>query len=359
MGKTLKIDFWLLLPAIILILTGLTTMTAINPLYLKSQSFALLIGSIIFIILSQIDYRIFKNTKLLLYVSALVLLSIVFIIGIESRGATRWIELFGVRIQFSETLKPVLSLALAAHISDQEKPRFKSFLFTTILLIPLAMLIHLQPDLGNALIYVSVYFLVLASIGFPVIWTVLTVLLPSILVSPLIWTLLHEYQRQRVITFLNPSADPLGTSYNSIQALIAVGSGLILGKGLGEGTQSALRFLPERHTDFIFASLSEGMGFVGGLIIIIAFTFLLYRIYIIYKNSEGIFEKIFLLCSFYFLFIQYGVNIGMNIGIVPVVGVTLPFVSFGGSSLVANFIFLAIISSISISHQKRTVLEIK
>ncbi len=359
MRNTLKIDFWLLAPVVVLVLIGLTTMTAINPQYLRNQSSALVVALIIFIILSQINYNIFKNLKIPLYIMSLLLLSIVFIIGIESRGAMRWVELFGIRIQFSETLKPLLSLALASHLSDQERPSLKTFFTTTILLIPITILIHLQPDLGNALIYAFSYFFVLIALGFPLLWFILTILLPSILISPFIWTQLHEYQRQRVITFLNPANDPLGTSYNSIQALIAVGSGLVFGRGLGEGTQSALLFLPERHTDFIFAALTEGMGFFGGLLVIFAFTFLLYRIYTIFKNSEGLFEKTFLLCAFAFFFVQYVVNIGMNIGILPLVGVTLPFVSYGGSSLVSNFIFLGIISSISISRKAKNVLEIK
>jgi rod shape determining protein RodA len=219
-------------------------------------------------------------------------------------------------------------------------------------------MIYLQPDLGSALIYAGVFFLALVVIGFPLRWFALS-LLPAVLLSPLFWIMLHEYQRQRVLTFFQLNKDPLGTSYNSIQSLIAVGSGMFSGKGLGEGTQSALRFLPERHTDFIFATISEGMGFIGGLIIILAFLFLLYRIYTIFINSQGLFEKTFLICCFLFLLIQFFLNAGMNIGLLPVVGVTMPFVSFGGSSLMSNFIFLAIASSISISLKKKNVLEIK
>jgi rod shape determining protein RodA len=270
----------------------------------------------------------------------------------------RWIELFGIRVQFSETLKPVLSLAFAAFISDKKNPTFRTMLFAIVLLLPVITMIYLQPDLGSALIYAAVFFLTLLVIGFPIYWFGLS-LLPVVLFSPLFWTILHDYQRQRILTFFQLHKDPLGTSYNSIQALIAVGSGMFSGKGLGEGTQSALRFLPERHTDFIFATISEGMGFIGGLIIILAFVFLLYRIYSIFLNSSSRFEQTFLMCCFLFLLIQFFLNIGMNIGLLPVVGVTMPFVSFGGSSLMSNFIFLAIASSISVSHKKRNVLEIK
>ncbi len=358
MGIKLKIDFWLLAPVCVLLLIGLTTLSSINPLFLRNQSFSLIIAIIIFLFLTQIDYKVYKNIKIPIYILSIIMLFIVLLIGLESRGAVRWIELFGVRIQLSEIFKPILSLAFAAYIADKKRITFKTFLSMIIFLIPVAVLIYLQPDLGNALIYIGVFFLTLIIIGLPIVWFLIAVL-PVILVSPFFWNMLHDYQRQRIITFLNPTNDPLGTSYNSIQALIAVGSGMFFGKGLGESTQSGLRFLPERHTDFIFATLSEGMGFTGGIIVILAFTFLLYRIYKIFGSATGLYEKTFLACGFFFFLIQFLLNIGMNIGILPVVGVTLPFVSFGGSSLVANFIFLSIISSISVSQKKSYVLEIK
>lgn len=308
--------------------------------------------------MSRFNYSGLQTFKKPLYIISLVLLAIILILGIESRGAIRWLEIFGIRIQFSETLKPVLSFVLASFIAGNKHPSLKSFLLAILFLIPVVALIYLQPDLGNALIYIIVFFLTLIILGFPIRWLGI-VILPLIVLSPLIWTILHEYQRQRILTFLNPHQDPLGTSYNSIQALIAIGSGMFMGKGLGESTQSGLKFLPERHTDFIFATISESMGFIGSTLIILAFIFLLYRIYMIFTNSESFFEKALLTCCFLFLLIQFILNIGMNIGFLPVVGVTLPFVSFGGSSLVANFIFLAIASSISVSHKKRYVLEIK
>lgn len=354
----LKIDFWLLAPVVILTLIGLTTLASISPLYLRNQIISLGISVVFFLFISQINVSSLRAIKKPLYIVSLVLLFIVLVIGIESRGAVRWIELFGIRIQFSETLKPVLSIVFAAFIADKKNPTFRTFLSAMVFLLPVSLMIYLQPDLGSALIYTGVFFLALVIIGFPLRWFGFG-LLPAILLSPLFWTMLHEYQRQRILTFFQLNKDPLGTSYNSIQSLIAVGSGMFSGKGLGEGTQSMLRFLPERHTDFIFATISEGMGFIGGLIIILAFLFLLYRIYTIFLNSTSLFEKSFLICCFLFLLIQFFLNAGMNIGLLPVVGVTMPFVSFGGSSLMSNFIFLAITSSISISHKKRDVLEIR
>jgi rod shape determining protein RodA len=174
-----------------------------------------------------------------------------------------------------------------------------------------------------------------------------------------IWLKLHDYQRQRIFTFLNPQSDPLGISYNSIQALIAVGSGQFMGKGISEGTQSSLRFLPERQTDFIFATIAEGLGFIGTVLIILSLFFLCYRVYCLFRRTSDRFIQIFSLCAFGFFLIPSFINIGMNVGIVPIVGVTLPFVSFGGSSLLSNFIFLGILSAMSSSQRHKDVLEIK
>ena len=194
--------------------------------------------------------------------------------------------------------------------------------------------------------------------GIPMLWFVLTGL-PFVISSSFIWNKLHDYQRQRVLTFLHPMNDPQGRSYNLIQAVIAVGSGMFFGKGIGEGTQSQLKFLPENHTDFIFASLAEKLGFLGTVIVLLAFIALLWRIYRIIMNVQDPFGKLFSIAAFLFLIVHFFVNIGMNVGLVPVVGVTLPFISYGGSSLLANFIMLGILSSISVASRKRETLQIK
>ena len=224
--------------------------------------------------------------------------------------------------------------------------------------MPIGFLIYLQPDLGNALLYAGVILLTLIAFGFPIIWFFGGLLMSSFM-TPVIWFLLHDYQKQRLLTFINPSKDPLGTSYNAIQSIIAVGSGMIFGKGLNEGTQSMLRFLPERHTDFIFAALSESFGFIGSLIVVICFIFLLKRIYSIFSSLEDPFCKTFILAAFFLILIQMFVNIGMNIGIIPIVGITLPFVSYGGSSLLSNFILLGLITSVQNEMRREETLEIR
>lgn len=358
MRKKFQIDWWLLAPVSVLIILSLTILFSINPTFFKGQLLSLIISLLAFLFFSQVNIAFLKAIKIPIYIISIITLLIVLGIGIESRGAVRWLDIFGIKIQFSEVLKPFLSLAFASLIADTKTPTLKSFFINIGFMLPIFVLIYLQPDLGNALIYAGVAFLTMFIIGFPIVWFLLSIL-PILVGSPLIWSILHEYQRQRILTFLHPKNDPLGTSYNVIQAMIAVGSGMFFGKGLGQGTQSGLRFLPERQTDFIFATLTEGLGFVGGLLVLIAFAVLCYRIYLIFTRTTDLFEKTYTVACFIFFLIQFFVNIGMNIGFIPIVGVTLPFVSFGGSSLLSNFIFLGILSAISVSQKHKSVLEIK
>lgn len=351
-------DLWLMSPVLILIIMGLITLFSLNPLYARSQFFYVLFSLLAFYLFANIDYKIFKFLKTPLYIVSLILLIIVFIIGIESRGAVRWIDIFGIRIQFSELCKPFLSLALASFLANTDNRSFRSFFIAICLLLPVMLLILLQPDLGNALIYGGVAGIVLLVFGFPYSFF-LAIIFPFLLFSPFLWLRLHEYQRKRLLTFINPANDPSGASYNVIQAIIAVGAGGFIGKGLSFGTQSGLKFLPERHTDFIFASLAEALGFLGAGIVILALFFLCLRLYIIFTQTNELFEKVFIACTFCFLTIHFFVNIGMNVGLIPVVGVTLPFVSYGGSSLLTNFIFLGIVTSIYRNHRQTQVLEIR
>jgi rod shape determining protein RodA len=352
------IDWWLIAPALILVTISLTTLLSINFSYFQAQFISLCVALLAFLFFSRINLEFLKQLTIPIYIGSLILLGIIFIIGFESRGATRWINILGTSVQFSEIIKPFLAVAFAAFLANTRHSKPKTFLLTLVLLVPIFSLIALQPDLGSGLIFAFVGLFVLLVTGFPLYLFGLS-MLPLLLASPVIWTLLHEYQRQRILTLLHPSLDPLGTSYNSIQAIIAVGSGTFFGKGWFQGTQSSLRFLPERHTDFIFATLAEGIGFIGACVVVLTFAFLCYRVYLIFRDAEDQFSRIFAATAFGFFLIQGAVNIGMNVGYLPVVGVTLPFVSFGGNSLVANFIFLGILSAISSSQKRERVLEIR
>ena len=352
-----NIDWGLLAPVIVLVIFSLTVLFSMDISLFKSQLIFFVIGIFAFLFFSRTNYKTVKLYALPIYIISIILLVIVLFLGVETRGSIRWLEVFGFSLQFSEILKPFLAISLVAYLSSENNYSLKTFLLTICFLIPVIILVFLQPDLGNALIYLIVVVITFIVFGFPFRFFLSGLGLLA-LSSPVIWRLLHDYQKQRIFTFLHPN-DPLGLSYNAIQAVIAVGSGMLLGKGLGLGTQSGLRFLPERHTDFIFASLSEELGIIGALLLILTFIFLLYRIFIIFREQSELFPKIFSAIAFSIIFLQFFVNIGMNIGILPIVGITLPFVSYGGSSLLSNLILLGILSSMNKNTQEHRVLEIK
>ncbi len=357
-SKLLNLDLKLLAPVFILIAISLMTLFSISPVLARSQAIFVGISFIAYIFFSNFNLKIFQFYSIPIYLISIVFLVLVFLIGIESRGSIRWVEILGFRIQFSEVLKPFLAISLASYLSEKRTFNFEVLIKTFLLLLPIVFLIFLQPDLGDALIYGMVVLCILIYLGFSFKYF-LAIFAPLFLIAPIFWNILHDYQKQRILTFLNPGQDPLGFSYNVIQSVIAVGSGMFLGKGLGLGTQSGLKFLPERHTDFIFATLSEQLGFVGAIIILIAFGFLLYRIYKHVERAENVFAKTFFSIIFFAFLLQFFINIGMNIGILPIVGVTLPFVSYGGSSLLSNFIFLGLMVSVGKSEKRGEVLEIK
>ncbi|MCL5970728.1 MAG: rod shape-determining protein RodA [Patescibacteria group bacterium] len=352
------IDWYLILPVVVLVLISLVTLFSLNISLFKSQLIFLIVSVFAFIFFSEVNYKIIKIYATPIYIVSLVIFVLIFFLGIESRGAIRWIDIFGFRLQFSEILKPFLAISFASYLTEKKQYNFRSLIDVLILLAPIVLLIFFQPDLGTALLYAGTVFTTLIYAGFSLKYFA-GLFLPFLASVPIFWDFLRDYQKQRVLTFIDPASDPLGTSYNVIQSVIAVGSGMITGKGLGQGTQSGLRFLPERHTDFIFASISEQLGFIGAVIILLAFAFFLYKIYSIFANVDDKFAGVFSAIVFFSFLIQIFVNIGMNIGMVPVVGVTLPFVSYGGSSLLSSFIFLGFLSSINKASKINGVLEIR
>lgn len=351
-----SIDWLLMIPVMILVVFSLATLFTINHDIFRSQLIFTLISVIVFIFLTQLNPSVLRYYSIPIYFFSLVVLAVVLLIGAETRGSVRWLQVFGVSIQFSEILKPFLALALASFLTNLRDYSLKSFMSVIIVLSPIALLIFLQPDLGNALIYIIVTIMALFIYGFPFRWFFVGFLL-WLFSLPFFWLILHDYQRQRVLTLFDPSKDPLGTSYNAIQAVIAVGSGMIIGKGLGQGTQSGLSFLPEQHTDFIFATISEELGFIGAGIILLCFGFIFFRLYQIIKNSDDKFSKIFSVLVFLIIFVHFSINVGMNLAILPIVGVTLPFISYGGSSLLSNFILLGLLFAVN-KKSRREALEI-
>ncbi len=352
-----NIDWGLLSPIIVLVILSLTTLFSMDISLFKSQLLFFIIGIFAFLFFSQTNYKTVKLYAAPIYIASITLLIVVLIIGVQTRGSVRWLEFFGFRVQFSEILKPFLAISLSSYLSSKDNYSFKTIFLATCFLMPIVFLVFLQPDLGNALIFFLVAIITFIVFGFPLRFIFSGLVLLPIL-SPILWKFLHDYQKQRILTFLNP-IDPLGLSYNAIQSVIAVGSGMLFGRGLGLGTQSGLRFLPERNTDFIFATLSEELGIIGAILVIATFGFLLYKIFTIFRVQDELFCKTFSAIVFSLIFFQFFINIGMNIGILPIVGITLPFVSYGGSSLLSNFVLLGILSAMNKGDSSHKVLEIK
>ena len=315
-------------------------------------------GSIMFMV-AQIPPQRLMNLAVPIYTVGVLLLVAVAIFGIKKKGAQRWLNV-GVVIQPSEILKIAMPLMLAWWFQKREgQLRFLDFLVAGLLLMVPVGLILRQPDLGTALLVLSTGAAVLFFAGLswrliipPIFLVLIGILLLVIFESRLCadgvdWKVLHEYQRQRVCTLLDPARDPLGKGFHIIQGMIAIGSGGFWGKGFMQGTQTHLEFIPERTTDFIFAAFSEEFGLLGALILIAGFFFLVFRGLVIAREAPTLFARL-LAGSVSMIFFTYAfVNMGMVSGILPVVGVPLPFISYGGTAMVTLGVGLGILMSIA------------
>ncbi len=281
-----------------------------------------------------------------LYVLGLILLVGVWVAGVKVNGAKRWLSIGVTRIQPSEIMKIAMPLMLAWYYQCYETTRnWRQHVVAAILLLVPVALIAKQPDLGTAILVAAAGFYVIFLAGLP--WKVILAMLAAAgAAAPLIWNVLHDYQRKRILTLLDPSSDPLGAGYHIIQSTIAIGSGGIFGKGWLNGTQTHLEFIPEKHTDFIFAVFSEEWGLIGNLVLVMLYLLLIGRAMVIAANAPTLFTRL-LGGSITLIFFTYAfVNMGMVSGILPVVGVPLPFISYGGTALVTLFLGLGILMSI-------------
>ncbi len=352
-----KINFSLLVPAIVLVVFGLVSFYILDIQIFKQQLFALVASMLAYIVILHVDYRAIGFLSKYLYVIGLIGLLAVFFIGIEARGSARWIEIFGFNLQVSEVVKPFFLIFIAHFLASSKSKTIGTYLKSILLFSPVFFLVLKQPDLGNALVYTSSFIFMLIMYGFPFSYFFVSALF-VIIPLPLLYHTLHQYQKDRLTAFFDITHDPYGISYNAIQSLISIGSGGVFGKGFGNSTQTLLQFLPERHTDFIFATISENLGFIGVIILISVYIFLLYKIYQMLLLQNDTFTYL-VLSGFYFLFLTHVFfNIGMNMALLPIVGITLPFVSYGGSSLLTNFIILGIISQVG-DKNKHSLLEIR
>ena len=286
-----------------------------------------------------------------LYVLAVLLLIGVALFGTVVNGSRRWLNLGVVRIQPSELMKVALPLMLAWYFQKFEgRIGWRDFMFAGLLIVVPAVLIKRQPDLGTSLMIAASGFYVLYLAGLS--WKIIIGLTAlGAAAAPLVWTHLHDYQRERILTFMDPTRDPLGAGYHSTQASIALGSGGITGKGWLNGTQTHLDFLPEKHTDFIFAVFGEEFGLIGNAVLLLLYLLLVGRAMLITANASTLFGRL-LAGAVTLMFFTYAfVNMAMVSGVLPVVGVPLPLVSYGGTALVSLFIGLGVLMSVQ-AHRK-------
>lgn len=335
----------MIIPAILLL--SLSTLV----IYSSSQQLAIsqlifgVVGAVLFFAIRLFDYRSLKRLVLPMYAVILILLLITLFAGDITRGSMRWIPIGPFNLQPSEFAKPVLILTLGTFWYNRKASWINIFKSIGILL-PFAFLVFRQPDLGTALTISIIWFSILIAANIS-IKKLAIMTLAFITTLPIVWSFLHEYQRNRIESFLAPTSDPQGIGFHVIQSMIAVGSGELTGRGIGLGTQSRLQFLPEFQTDFIFAFIAEELGFVGSVLVLILYATLFYFLYKLLSKARDKFGELIIVGVMGMILFQMVVNIGMNTGIMPITGITLPFLSYGGSSIVTTFISLGLVSSVA------------
>lgn len=319
-------------------------------LFLHKQSLALLFGTCALVIVGMTSYRLLRSVSVFLYLLSIMLLALVPVFGSTVRGTSRWFQIGGFALQPVEFAKIALILVLAAYFNRYTRQmRNSRHIFATGFLtaIPIGLTL-VQPDFGSAVILFLIWAGMIAVSGVPK-KAIAVFALCVVAFAPVAWFgVFKEYQQQRIITFVSPSADRLGSGYNVRQAMIAIGEGQVFGKGLAQGSQSHLKFLPETQTDFIFSVLAEEVGLVGVLIILMFWVLLLYRLVSIMRLARDDFALFSVLGVAIVLFIHAVFNIGGNLGMIPFKGVVLPFMSYGGSALVAALIGIGIAQSVKV-----------
>lgn len=312
----------------------------------------IVMGLIVMAVMAQIPPRVYENWAPYLYIFCVILLILVDAFGQISKGAQRWLDLGFVRFQPSEIAKIAVPLMVARFMNrDVCPPSLKNTAIALVLIFLPTLLVAAQPDLGTSILIAAsgLFVLFLSGMSWKLI-AVAAVLLAAFI--PVLWFfLMHGYQRDRVMMLLDPETDPLGAGYHIIQSKIAIGSGGLSGKGWLHGTQSQLEFLPERHTDFIFAVLAEELGLVGVLVLLALYLLVIIRGLMIAAKAQTTFGRVMVGGLMLILFVYVFVNIGMVSGILPVVGVPLPLVSYGGSALIVLMAGFGIIMSIH-THRK-------
>ena len=351
---TRRIDSFLFGCALALVGVGLVTLFSASDqsvARVTTQLFSFGFALVLMWMVANIAPQTLARAAVPLYVLGVVLLVGVALFGVVVNGSRRWLNLGFARIQPSELMKIAVPLMLAWYFQKFEgRINWKDFAVAAVLIVVPVYLIKRQPDLGTALLIAASGFYVLYLAGLS--WKIIVGLVAFAgATGPYVWAHLHDYQRERILTFIDPARDPLGTGYHSTQASIAIGSGGVIGKGWLNGTQTHLDFLPERHTDFIFAVFGEEFGLIGNGLLLVLYMLLIGRAMVITANASTLFARLMAGAVTLMFFTYAFVNMGMVSGLLPVVGVPLPLVSYGGTALVSLFIGLGILMSVQ-AHRK-------
>lgn len=360
MNNFFKID-WLVIVVIILLLgIGLTALYSVSfiegnfsPNNFYKQIIAITIGIALMLFFSFYDYRAFNSYSTKLYLILLIFLIGVIFLGMNVRGTRGWLNFGEFNFQPVEVAKLVMIIFLASFLSKKKSHLSEVVkIVTSVVLVALPVFFVLrQPDFGSAAIIIGIWVSILLVSGINK-KNIAIFFLIGVMAMSSGWFFLKDYQKERLQNVVNPYNDPRGSGYNVIQSMVAVGSGGVFGKGLGHGSQSQLNFLPEKHTDFIFAVIAEELGFVGVLFVFVLFTVLFYRIKETARLARDNFGYLLVVGIMAMLFLQILVNIGMNTGMSPIAGIPLPFLSYGGSSIVIVLASIGIVQSVYIRRLK-------
>ena len=320
-------------------------------IFLKKQLFFLVLGIVLMIVVSFFDYRRLKVHPapiILLYIGSILALFLIFILGSKVRGSESWFRIGPFSVEPVEFVKIVMLALFAKFFTLRHAEIYRlSHLALSALYVAIPVgLVFLQPDFGSAMLLIFLWIGIMIISGIKKKHLTFLFIIGVILLSVMWFGFFKQYQKDRIASFLNPLNDPYGSGYNIIQARIAIGSGGVFGAGLGHGSQTRLGFLPEAHTDFIFAAIAEEFGLIGVFFIFAGYTFLSWRVLKIASHASNNFAKLFCFGFLVLIFAQFIINVGMNLGLMPVTGITLPFLSYGGSSLISLFLALGVIQSI-------------
>lgn len=330
---------------------------------LKQGIFSI-VGILAMLIASFVDYRFFKGTSWILYIITLLLLVYVDFFGVAAGGAMRWIPLGMFQLQPSEVAKATTILALASFFSGKiGRLQWKDIIVSALIVSLPLLLILKEPDLGTALVISFIYIMMLfwskptkvqtITISAAILIMAIVLVLSAMKVGPF-GSLLQDYQRNRILTFIDPNLDPYGKGYNVKQAQITIGSGGLFGRGLGRGSQSQLQFLPKPQTDFIFAGIAESFGFIGTAVFLSLFAYLIIQIVNVAHLARDNFGMLLAIGAASMFLFQVLVNVGMNLGLAPVTGIPLPFSSYGGSALVVYFSIIGVVQGVYMRHKQIT-----